>query len=91
MVQFNNIDYKKHITEISKYKNTFYTGLFAFIILLIIIIYRYGSKNGWWDSESKKKYGVDLSEDSRNLCGKVLMECGIDEYNNRYRIFKWKI
>jgi hypothetical protein len=96
----SKISYSKQKSEISKAK----TGLFIFIFIGIVIIalsiYIYGNNNGWWENESEKEYGVNLEKPEREFCGKILMECGIDENNPRYRFhsgrfnieddYKWK-
>ena len=80
-----NIPYAAQKNQIEKASNMMGIFLIIAIIAIVIGVYFHGNNNGWWENESEKEFGVDLSQPARDKCGMISMECGIDESSSRYR------
>jgi len=80
-----NILYSTQKKQIETASGAFGIFIIIAIVVIALIIYFYGDKNGWWQNKSEKEYGIDLSNPPRDMCGMISMECGIDESSNRYR------
>ena len=96
----SKISYATQKMEIDNAKSGLIIVIVIIIVIIALTIYFYGRNSGWWENESEKEFGINLEEPEREFCGKILMECGIDENNSRYRFhsgrfnieddFQWK-